>query len=55
MDRRDFVRLGAIAGAVAVRGKPLATEPMTGREASGAIRAGRGSSVPPFELDEVTL
>ena len=26
MDRRDFVRLGAVAGALAVRGKPLAAE-----------------------------
>ena len=26
MDRRDFVRLGAVAGAMAVRGKPLAAE-----------------------------
>ena len=55
MDRRDFVRLGAIAGAVAVRGKPLAAETLTGREVSDALRTRRRPSVPPFELDEVTL
>jgi len=55
MDRRDFVRLGAIAGAVAVRGKPLVAETLTGRDASDGLRAGRSSAVPPFELDEATL
>jgi amidase len=55
MDRRDFVRLGAIAGAMAVRGKPLAAEALTDREASEALRAGRRFSVAPFELEEATL
>jgi amidase len=55
MDRRDFVRLGAIAGAAAVRGKPLAAETVTGREGAEAVRGGRRFSVPPFELDEVML
>jgi amidase len=55
MDRRDFVRVGAIAGAVAVRGKPLAAEILTGRECAEAARSARRFSVPPFELDEVTL
>ncbi len=55
MDRRDFVRVSAIAGTLAVRGKSLAAETLADREASDALRAGRRSSVPPFELDEVTL
>jgi len=55
MDRRDFVRLGAIAGAMAVRGKPLAAEALTDREASEAVHAARRFSVPPFDLDEATL
>src|ERR1700680_419255 len=55
MDRRDFVRLGAIASAVAVRGKPLAAETLTARQPSEAVRTGRRFSVPPFDLDEVTL
>src|SRR6267154_1726345 len=55
MDRRDFVRLGAIAGAMAVRGKPMGAETLTDREASEAVHAGRSFSVPPFDLDEATL
>jgi amidase len=55
MDRRDFVRLGAIAGAMVVRGKPVAGETLTDREASEALRAGRPFAVPPFELEEATL
>jgi amidase len=55
MDRRDFVRLGAIAGVVAVRGKPLTAETLADGEVSEALRARRRPFVPPFELDEVTL
>ena len=55
MDRRDFVRLGAIASAVAVRGKRLAAETLTVRQPSEAVRTGRRFSVPPFDLDEVTV
>ncbi|HXN76818.1 MAG TPA: hypothetical protein VN876_09285, partial [Gemmatimonadaceae bacterium] len=55
MDRRDFVRLGAIASAVAVRGKPLAAETLTARQPSEAVLTGRRFSVPPSDLDEVTL
>jgi amidase len=55
MDRRDFVRLGAIAGAMAVRGKPLAAETFNGRESAETLRAQRSFSIPPFELDEATL
>jgi amidase len=55
MDRRDFVRLGAIASAVAVRGKRLAAETLTVRQPSEAVRTGRRFSVPPFDLAEATL
>lgn len=55
MDRRDFVRLGAIAGAMVVRGKPVAGETLTDREASEALSAGHRFAVPPFELEEATL
>src|SRR3954468_17020614 len=54
MDRRDFVRLSAIAGALTVRGKPLAAETLV----SGARRAaltGRPFRAAPFELEEATL
>jgi amidase len=54
MDRRNFVRLGAIAGAMAVRGKPLAAETIA---ADGSTSPGPTSRfpVPPFELEEATF
>jgi amidase len=55
MDRRNFVRLGAIAGAMAVRGKPLAAESLTNREASEPLLAGQRFSISPFALEEATL
>jgi amidase len=55
MDRRDFVRLGAIAGAVAIRGKPLTAETLTGGEVPNGLRGRNRPSVPPFDLDELTL
>jgi len=55
MDRRDFVRVSAIAGTIAVRGKPLPAQTLTGRDGEETGRGDRRSSVPPFELDEVTL
>ncbi|GAC1452582.1 MAG: amidase [Gemmatimonadaceae bacterium] len=54
MDRRNFVRLGAIAGAVAVRGKPLAPEAFTEGEVSAAPTE-RRFAISPFALEEVTL
>ena len=55
MDRRDFVRVGAFAGVLAIRGKPLNAESLVGvappRERS--IRA--AFSVAPFELEEATV
>src|SRR3954471_19830931 len=52
MDRRNFVRLGAIAGAMAVRGKPLVGQPA---ETARFAAAGRGFTIPPFELEEATV
>jgi amidase len=49
MDRRDFVRLSAVAGLVAVRGKPLSTGTLVGNRPSAA------PSIPPFELEETTI
>jgi len=55
MDRRDFVRLGAVAGAMVVGGQPLAAETSTERKAADATGAGRRFAVAPFALEEVTL
>jgi amidase len=54
MDRRDFVRLSAIAGALAVRGKPLAGQALV-RDRSIEAAASRRFAVPPFELEETTI
>ncbi|HEV7596448.1 MAG TPA: amidase, partial [Gemmatimonadaceae bacterium] len=54
MDRRDFVRLGAVAGALAMRGKPLSAE--ANIEGAGRARvASDGFSIAPFALEETTL
>src|SRR6059058_484556 len=53
MDRRNFVRLGAIAGAMALRGKPLAGQPVA--SATSSVGAKRGFTIPPFELEETTI
>ena len=53
MDRRDFVRVGALAGAVALRGKPLGAETRdVGVES--VPRADRFANSP-FELEEATI
>lgn len=54
MDRRDFVRLGAIAGTMAVRGKPLAAETIAA-DPSKPAKPDSAFRVPPFELEEATL
>ena len=54
MDRRDFVRLGAIAGALVIRGDPLAAEALAG-SASRRGAARDSYSIPPFELEEATI
>jgi amidase len=54
MDRRNFVRLGAAAGTLALSGKPLAAEPIA-TEAEAAARRARPFSPAPFALEETTL
>src|SRR3954466_1113387 len=54
MDRRDFVRLSAIAGALTVRGKPLAAETLVGGAPRAAL-TGHPFRAAPFELEEATL
>lgn len=54
MDRRDFVRLGAVAGTLALRGKPLAAESLAGEVGDAQARENR-FSIAPFVLDEATL
>jgi amidase len=53
MDRRDFVRLGVIAGAVAVRGKPLAGQALNAEPARSL--AAKRFSISPFALEEFTI
>src|SRR6478672_4948551 len=53
MDRRDFVRLGAVAGAIVVGGKRLAGQPVEPEMLPAAAR--RGLAIPPFELEEATI
>src|SRR5687767_8410554 len=52
MDRRNFVRLGSLAGALALRGKPLPAMPVVpGGQASSASRY----ALADFELEEATI
>jgi amidase len=53
MDRRDFVRIGAVAGILAVRGKPLGAESWD-PEAEASVRRDR-FVISPFELEEATI
>ncbi len=55
MDRRDFVRVSAIAGAIAVRGGRWGAEPFA-EVGSGSTRSlNNHFSIPPFALEEATL
>jgi len=54
MDRRDFVRLGAVAGTLALRGRPLGAESPAAGIASAPATENR-FSISPFALDEATL
>ena len=55
MDRRNFVRLGAVAGgSLALRGKPLAAEVITSEEQK-ALAATNRFRIAPFALEETTL
>src|SRR5579859_3091443 len=55
MDRRNFVRLGAVAGTLALRGKPLAGESMPTEDRRTEQAGGTGFPVAPFRLEEATL
>jgi amidase len=55
MDRRNFVRLGAVAGAMVVSGQPVAAETSTERKAVDAAGARRRFVVAPFALEEATI
>ncbi|MDP9278606.1 MAG: amidase, partial [Gemmatimonadota bacterium] len=53
MDRRNFVRIGAVAGFLGIRGNPLGAETLDpGVEAS--LRRDR-FVISPFELEEATI
>jgi amidase len=55
MDRRNFVRLGAVAGgSLALRGEPLAAEVITSEEQK-ALTATNRFRIAPFALEETTL
>src|SRR5437762_7615372 len=53
MDRRDFVRLGAIAGAAVVGGRPALGQSLEGPAA--ALNTKLRFDIPPFELEETTI
>jgi amidase len=55
MDRRKFVRLGAVAGAMSVSGKPLTAETPTERKAVDTANARHPFTVAPFALEEATI
>jgi amidase len=55
MDRRNFVRVGTIAGALALRGSPSAAEAMVANGELEPARAKDPFRVAPFELEEATL
>ncbi|MFN2637217.1 MAG: amidase [Gemmatimonadaceae bacterium] len=59
MDRRNFVRVGAVAGALTLRGKPLSSEAIE-RSSKGGTRVGvtdtkESFSIAPFALEEATF
>jgi amidase len=53
MDRRDFVRLGAIAGAVAIGGKPALGESLITEGSAAKMK--RRFNITAFELEEATI
>src|SRR5438046_9542722 len=55
MDRRNFVRLTALAGAVAIRGKPLTGQSRISERIPESPVARRSFNMPPFELEETTI
>jgi amidase len=55
MDRRSFVRVSAVAGTLALRGKPLAAEPDFTSSDVKSLAPEKSFKVSPFELEEITL
>src|SRR5256714_5707405 len=55
MDRRDFLRVSGLAGAIAFGGKPLLGQPFAGDVTPDASSLKRSFHVPPFELEETTI
>ncbi len=53
MDRRNFVRLGAVAGAMVVSGKPLGAEALN--DGAGSALRKNSFAISPFELEEATI
>jgi amidase len=53
MDRRDFVRIGAVAGAAAITGRPLAGQALNG--SSEFTRGSERFAISPFDLEEATF
>ena len=53
MDRRDFVRVGALAGAMALRGKPLGAE--TRDVGVESVPRADWFAISPFDLEEATI
>jgi amidase len=53
MDRRNFVRLGAVAGVMAARGKPLAAQMLNDGSLSSGAKG--GYRISPFDLEEATI
>src|SRR6478735_148322 len=55
MDRRNFVQLGVVAGALALRGKPLAAVTVVDRAAPSSGDGPNPFNTAPFELEEATV
>lgn len=56
MDRRDFVRLGAVAGALVLRGRPLGGMPaLTTEDVQLRSLARPAHSIAKFEIEEATI
>src|SRR6266550_2933959 len=55
MDRRDFVRFSAVAGAMALGGRPLSAETLVERESGKTVATKRAFSIAPFALEEATI
>jgi amidase len=55
MDRRNFVRASAVAGTLALRGKPLAAESILTNGETANVAGEKAFKASPFDLEEVTL